>query len=95
LRNEISQGFRHCNDGCVWRASGIRADAQSGSRSRQLICGANGTLAGFGLPDPHGNWTGFDVDFCRAIAAAIFNDATKVKFVPLTSEPLYCPIAGA
>jgi general L-amino acid transport system substrate-binding protein len=51
----------------------------------QLICGANGTLAGFGLPDPQGNWTGFDVDFCRAIAAAIFNDATKVKFVPLTS----------
>jgi len=52
----------------------------------QLICGANGTLAGFGLPDPQGNWTGFDVDFCRAIAAAIFNDPTKVKFVPLTAK---------
>jgi general L-amino acid transport system substrate-binding protein len=52
----------------------------------ELICGANGTLAGFGLPDPQGNWTGFDVDFCRAIAAAIFNDPTKVKFVPLTSK---------
>ena len=52
----------------------------------QLVCGANGTLAGFGLPDPQGNWTGFDVDFCRAIAAAIFNDPTKVKFVPLTAS---------
>ena len=52
----------------------------------QLICGANGTLAGFGIPDPQGNWTGFDVDFCRAIAAAIFNDPTKVKFVPLTAK---------
>ena len=52
----------------------------------QLICGANGTLAGFGMPDPQGNWTGFDVDFCRAIAAAIFNDPTKVKFVPLTAK---------
>ncbi len=52
----------------------------------ELICGANGTLAGFGLPDPQGNWTGFDVDFCRAIAAAIFNDPAKVKFVPLTSK---------
>jgi general L-amino acid transport system substrate-binding protein len=52
----------------------------------QLICGANGTLAGFGLPDPQGNWTGFDVDFCRAIAAAIFNDPTKIKFVPLTAK---------
>jgi general L-amino acid transport system substrate-binding protein len=52
----------------------------------ELICGANGTLAGFGLPDPQGNWTGFDVDFCRAIAAAIFNDPTRVKFVPLTAK---------
>ena len=51
----------------------------------QLVCGANGTLAGFGMPDPQGNWTGFDVEFCRAIAAAIFNDPTKVKFVPLTA----------
>jgi general L-amino acid transport system substrate-binding protein len=52
----------------------------------ELSCGANGTLAGFGLPDPQGNWVGFDVDFCRAIAAAIFNDPTKVKFVPLTAK---------
>jgi general L-amino acid transport system substrate-binding protein len=52
----------------------------------QLGCGANGTVAGFGLPDPQGNWTGFDVDFCRAIAAAIFNNAGKVKFVPLTAK---------
>jgi general L-amino acid transport system substrate-binding protein len=52
----------------------------------ELVCGANGTLAGFGLPDPQGNWTGFDVDFCRAIAAAIFNDPAKVKFVPLTAK---------
>jgi general L-amino acid transport system substrate-binding protein len=50
----------------------------------ELVCGANGTLAGFGLPDPQGNWVGFDVDFCRAIAAAIFNDPGKVKFTPLT-----------
>src|ERR1700689_5975711 len=51
----------------------------------ELVCGANGSLAGFGMPDPQGNWTGFCVDFCRAIAAAIFNDPTKVKFVPLTA----------
>src|ERR1700746_1203189 len=51
----------------------------------QLVCGGNGTLAGFGMPDPQGNWVGFDVDFCRAIAAAIFNDPKKVKFVPLTT----------
>lgn len=52
----------------------------------ELVCGANGTLAGFGLPDPQGNWIGFNVDFCRAVAAAIFDDPTKVKFVPLTAK---------
>lgn len=51
-----------------------------------LNCGANGTLAGFGLPDAQGNWTGFDVDYCRAIAAAIFDDPNKVKFVPLSAK---------
>jgi general L-amino acid transport system substrate-binding protein len=51
-----------------------------------LNCGSNGTLAGFGLPDSQGRWTGLDVDFCKALAAAIFNDASKVKFVPLTAK---------
>jgi general L-amino acid transport system substrate-binding protein len=65
----------------------VRAETLATIKSRgELICGTNGTLAGFGLPDPQGNWTGFDVDFCRAIAAAIFNDPTKVKFVPLTAK---------
>jgi general L-amino acid transport system substrate-binding protein len=50
-----------------------------------LNCGANGALPGFGLPDAQGNWTGLDVDYCRAIAAAVFNDATKVKFIPTTA----------
>src|SRR5262249_10959878 len=52
----------------------------------QLVCGSNGVVSGFGAPDPQGNWTGFDVDYCRAIAATIFNDPTKVKFVPLTAQ---------
>ena len=51
-----------------------------------LNCGANGTLAGFGLPDAKGDWRGLDVDVCRAIAAAIFNDPTKVKFTALTAK---------
>ena len=51
-----------------------------------LNCGSNGTLAGFGLPDAQGKWTGLDVDVCRAVAAAIFNDANKVKFVPLSAK---------
>jgi general L-amino acid transport system substrate-binding protein len=67
----------------------VPASAQTLNAVKQrgvLNCGANGTLAGFGLPDAQGNWTGFDVDYCRAIAAAIFNDPTKVKFVPLTAK---------
>ena len=52
----------------------------------QLVCGANGVVSGFGAPDPQGNWTGFDVDYCRAIAATIFTDPTTVKFVPLTAQ---------
>jgi general L-amino acid transport system substrate-binding protein len=51
-----------------------------------LNCGANGQLAGFGLPDAQGKWTGMDVDVCKAIAAAIFNDVSKIKFVPLSAK---------
>jgi general L-amino acid transport system substrate-binding protein len=51
-----------------------------------VICGSNPGLPGFGLPDDNGNWTGFDVDLCRAVAAAIFDDPSKVKFIPLTAK---------
>jgi general L-amino acid transport system substrate-binding protein len=52
----------------------------------QLICGSNPGLAGFGLPDDQGVWKGLDVDECRAIAAAIFNDPNKVKFLPINAK---------
>jgi general L-amino acid transport system substrate-binding protein len=51
-----------------------------------LICGVSQGIAGFSSPDSNGNWTGLDVDLCRAIAAAIFNDASKVKFSPLSTK---------
>jgi general L-amino acid transport system substrate-binding protein len=51
-----------------------------------LVCGVSAGLPGFSNPDDRGNWTGLDVDLCRAIAAAIFNDATKVKFSPLSAK---------
>jgi general L-amino acid transport system substrate-binding protein len=51
-----------------------------------LNCGSGTGLAGFGLPDAQGNWTGLDVDMCRAISAAVFNDPTKVKFVSLSAK---------
>jgi general L-amino acid transport system substrate-binding protein len=52
----------------------------------ELLCGSSTGLTGFGTPDANGNWSGFDVDLCRAVAAAVLGDATKVKFVPLTGE---------
>src|SRR6201997_3428368 len=52
----------------------------------QLSWGGSQGLPGFSSPDDKGNWTGLDVDVCRAIAAAIFDDPTKVKFVPLSAK---------
>ena len=52
----------------------------------QLICGSNPGLAGFGLPDDQGVYKGLDVDECRAIAAAIFNDPNKVKYLPINAK---------
>jgi general L-amino acid transport system substrate-binding protein len=51
-----------------------------------LICGVNTGLAGFAQPDSQGVWRGFDVDYCRAVALAIFNDASKVRYVPTTAQ---------
>jgi general L-amino acid transport system substrate-binding protein len=51
-----------------------------------LICGVTTGVAGFSLADSQGKWTGLDVDTCRAVAAAIFGDADKVKYVPTTAQ---------
>jgi len=65
-------------------ASGSSIDAIRARGS--LICGVSTGLAGFSQPDSQGAWRGFDVDFCRAVAAAIFGDPTKVRFVPTTAQ---------
>lgn len=71
----------------AFAATAASAQTLNTVKSRGVLhCGANGTLAGFGLPDAQGAWTGLDVDFCRALAAAIFNDPAKIKFVPLTAK---------
>ena len=51
-----------------------------------LKCGVSQGLAGFSAKDDKGQWSGFDVDFCKAVAAAIFDDAGKVEYVPLSAE---------
>lgn len=59
-----------------------------------LQCGVSQGLAGFSAPDTAGNWTGLDVDFCRAAAAAIFGDASKVKFTPLSAKERFTALAS-
>ncbi len=51
-----------------------------------IQAGVNGDLFGFGKPDAKGEWKGLDVDTARAVAAAVFGDASKVKFTPLTAK---------
>jgi general L-amino acid transport system substrate-binding protein len=52
----------------------------------ELVCGVNQGLPGFSNPDDKGHWSGIDVDYCRALASAIFDDPTKVKFRPLNAK---------
>ncbi|MFC0337759.1 amino acid ABC transporter substrate-binding protein [Kushneria avicenniae] len=52
----------------------------------QLRCGVSDGLAGFSSPDSKGQWQGIDVDFCRAVAAAVLGDPSKVTFAPLTAK---------
>ena len=71
---------------------GLTVPAQAGpafdkiKQAGTLVCGVNTGLAGFGQPDSQGRYAGLDVDICKALAAALFNDANKVKYVPLTAQ---------
>ncbi|MDO8534583.1 MAG: amino acid ABC transporter substrate-binding protein [Xanthobacteraceae bacterium] len=60
-----------------------------------LQCGVSQGIPGFSSPDDKGNWTGLDVDVCRAIAAAIFNDPTKVKYTPLSAKDRFTALQSA
>jgi len=51
-----------------------------------LVCGVNPGLPGFAYPDFRGVWRGFDVDICRAVAAAVLGDADKVRFIPISAQ---------
>jgi general L-amino acid transport system substrate-binding protein len=59
-----------------------------------LNCGVNTGLTGFAAPDANGEWAGFDVSFCRAVAAAVLGDATAINFVPLTGQTRFTALAA-
>jgi general L-amino acid transport system substrate-binding protein len=52
----------------------------------EVICGVHTGLYGFSAPDERGQWVGIDVDVCRSVAAAMFGDASKVRYVPLSAQ---------
>ena len=71
---------------------GLAGAAQAGQtldkvkQNGQISCGVPTGIAGFAAPDNQGRWSGFDIDICRALSAAIFGVADKVKYVPLTAQ---------
>lgn len=71
----------------AFAASGAIAGTLDDVKAKGFVqCGTNTGLAGFAQPDSAGNWTGLDVDLCKALAAAIFNDPGKVKYTPTTAK---------
>ena len=59
-----------------------------------LICGVNNQIPGFGVVDAQGNFSGFDIEFCKVVAAAVLGDATKVDYKPLTAEQRFTALAA-
>ena len=59
-----------------------------------LVCGVNAGLPGFASEDEEGNWSGLDVDFCRAVSAAVFGDADKVEYLGLNSAQRFPTLAS-
>ncbi|MFV0386893.1 amino acid ABC transporter substrate-binding protein [Paracoccus sp. (in: a-proteobacteria)] len=71
------------------------ADTLADVKARgELNCGVNTGLVGFAAPDANGNWTGFDIDLCKAIAAAVLGDPAKTKFVPLTGQTRFTGLSS-
>jgi general L-amino acid transport system substrate-binding protein len=71
--------------------AGMATAAQAGTlddvKARgKLLCGVTTGLAGFGAPNDKGEWAGLDIDLCKGVAAAVFGDASKVEFKPLSAE---------
>src|SRR5262245_47138218 len=60
-----------------------------------MVCGVSTGTPGFSNPDAQGNWSGFDVDLCRATVAAVFGDLAKIKYVPTTGQTRFTALQSA
>ncbi len=86
IRRWVQAGATAAAAICVALSAQAGATFDKVKQAGQVVCGVNTGLAGFAMPDNQGHYTGLDVDMCRALAAALFGDATKVKYVPLTAQ---------
>jgi general L-amino acid transport system substrate-binding protein len=74
-------------------ATALAGKTLDGVRQRgEVVCGVNTSAPGFSATDSQGRWSGLDVDVCRAVAAAVLRDATKVRFVPLNSQQRFAAL---
>jgi general L-amino acid transport system substrate-binding protein len=79
----------------VFTAATASAQTLQAVKSRgQVVCGVSQGIPGFSAKSAAGEWSGFDVDFCRALAAAIFDDPGKVSYVPLSAGERFAALAG-
>lgn len=71
------------------------ADTLADVKARGVLnCGVNTGLVGFAAPDANGNWSGFDIAICKAVAAAVLGDASKVKYIPTTGQTRFTALAS-
>ncbi|WP_328805706.1 amino acid ABC transporter substrate-binding protein [Sabulicella rubraurantiaca] len=83
IRSAIAATLAAC---LAWASPAAAGPTLDGVRQRGILaCGVNVGVAGFSLPDSQGVWRGMDADLCRAVAAAVLGDPSKVRFVPLTA----------
>jgi len=76
-------------------ASAVQAGTLEDVRAKGFIqCGVSQGLPGFSNPDDEGNWAGLDVDLCRAVAAAVFGDASAVKYTPLSAKQRFTALSS-
>jgi general L-amino acid transport system substrate-binding protein len=70
----------------VFATSALAGTLEDTQKKGYLSCGVNTGVPGFAIPDSKNHWKGIDVDVCRAVAAAVLGDASKVKYTPLTAK---------
>ena len=81
--------------GACCLAAGVQASTLSEVRSKdRLDCGVSTGIPGFSNPDQQGRWSGLDVDICRAVAAAVLGDASKVRYTPLTPSDRFAALSS-